>query len=254
MDADLYISSFGPHFGEEPELVGKGGSGTIFFTGCNLKCVFCQNYEISHLRIGRKYTVEELADIMIYLQNIGCHNINFVTPTHFTPHIMEAIVLARKKRLQIPIVYNCGGYEKVETLKLLEGFVDIYMPDIKFMNSNLSQKYLNAWNYPEVVKKAVKEMHLQVGDLVVKDGIAVKGLLIRHLVMPQGIENARQVLEFIVNEISARSYVNIMDQYYPCYKSSQFPEINRKITAQEYFQVVKIAQELGIAWSNNKSK
>jgi putative pyruvate formate lyase activating enzyme len=245
MDARLYISSFGPHFGEEPELVGRGGSGTIFLTGCNLKCVFCQNYEISHRMIGKQYSVLELVDIMLYLQNIGCLNINFVTPTHFTPHIMEAIFKARGKGLKIPIVYNCGGYEKVETLKLLDGFIDIYMPDAKFMNPDLSEKYLNARDYPQVMSEAIKEMHHQVGELVIENGIAQKGLLIRHLVMPAGIENARKILEFIAQEISPSSYVNIMDQYYPCYRAVEFPEINRRITREEYHQILEIARQLG---------
>ncbi|RKY38099.1 MAG: radical SAM protein [Candidatus Omnitrophota bacterium] len=245
MDAGLYISSFGPHFGEEPELVGKGGSGTIFLTGCNLKCIFCQNYEISHFMIGKRYSVEELVDIMLYLQDRGCVNINFVTPTHYTPHIMKAVFLARERGLEIPVVYNCGGYEKVETLKLLDGFIDIYMPDAKFMEPDLSGKYLDACDYPQVMRKAIKEMYIQVRDMVIENGIARKGLLIRHLIMPEGIENARKILEFIAREISVHTYVNIMDQYHPCYRAADFPEINRRVISQEYRQVIKIAHDLG---------
>lgn len=241
------ISSYGPHFGEEPPLVGRFGSGTIFFTNCNLDCKFCQNYDISHLGIGREVTVEELADMMLYLQNRGCHNINFVTPTHFTPQIVDALIIAREKGLEIPLVYNCGGYESVSTLKLLDKIIDIYMPDIKYSNDDSALLYSGTANYWEIVKSAIKEMHRQVGDLVISSfGIAKRGLLIRHLVLPNDVAGSKKVLEFIVKEISIDSYVNIMDQYRPTYLAHKFPKISRPITNDEYFSVVKYAQKLGL--------
>lgn len=241
------ISSYGPHFGEEPPLVGRFGSGTIFFTNCNLDCKFCQNYDISHLGIGREVTVEELADMMLYLQNRGCHNINFVTPTHFTPQIVDALIIAREKGLEIPLVYNCGGYESVSTLKLLDKIIDIYMPDIKYSNDKSALLYSGAPNYWEIVKSAIKEMYRQVGDLVISSfGIAKRGLLIRHLVLPNDVAGSKKVLEFIVKEISIDSYVNIMDQYRPTYLAHKFPKISRPITNDEYFFVVKYAQKLGL--------
>jgi putative pyruvate formate lyase activating enzyme len=246
MDARLYISSFGPHYGEERELVGRFGSGTIFLTGCNLKCVFCQNYEISHLREGTEISMEEMAQIMLRLERIGCHNINFVTPTHYTPQIMQAILIARERGLTVPIVYNCGGYEKVETLRLLEGFIEIYMPDAKYAINEMAKRYSHVENYPEVMKQALKEMHRQVGDLVVENGIAKRGLLVRHLVMPNGIENARLVFKFIAEEISKDTYVNIMDQYYPCYKAFDYPEISRRLSSEEYRKAVELAKDLGL--------
>lgn len=241
------ISSYGPHFGEEPPLVGRFGSGTIFFTNCNLDCKFCQNYDISHLGIGREVTVEELADMMLYLQNRGCHNINFVTPTHFTPQIVDALIIAREKGLEIPLVYNCGGYESVSTLKLLDKIIDIYMPDIKYSNDKSALLYSGAPNYWEIVKSAIKEMYRQVGDLVISSlGIAKRGLLIRHLVLPNDVAGSKKVLEFIVKEISIDSYVNIMDQYRPTYLAHKFPKISRPITNDEYFFVIKYAQKLGL--------
>lgn len=241
------VSSFGPHFGEEPPLVGRFGSGTIFFTNCNLDCKFCQNYDISHLGIGREITIEELADMMLYLQNRGCHNINFVTPTHFTPQIVDALIIAREKGLEIPLVYNCGGYESVSTLKLLDKIFDIYMPDIKYSNDDSALLYSGAPNYWEIVKSAIKEMHRQVGDLVISSiGIAKRGLLIRHLVLPNDVAGSKKVLEFIAKEISIDSYVNIMDQYRPTYLAHKFPKISRPITNDEYFSVLKYAQKLGL--------
>lgn len=246
MDARLYISSFGPHYGEERELVGKFGSGTIFLTGCNLKCVFCQNYEISHLGEGTEISVEEMAQIMLRLERLGCHNINFVTPTHYTPQVMQAILIARGRGLTVPIVYNCGGYEKVETLKLLEGFIEIYMPDAKYAINEMARRYSHVENYPEVMRRALKEMHRQVGDLVIENGIAKRGLLVRHLVMPNGIENARLVFKFLAEEISRHTYVNIMDQYYPCYKAFDFPELSRRLSVEEYRKAVELARDLGL--------
>jgi putative pyruvate formate lyase activating enzyme len=241
------VSSYFPHFGEEPPLVGRFGSGTIFFTNCDLDCKFCQNYDISHLGIGREVTIDELADMMIYLQNRGCHNINFVTPTHFTPQIVDALIIAREKGLEIPLVYNCGGYESVETLKLLDKIIDIYMPDIKYSSNESALKYSGVSDYWDVVRKALKEMHRQVGDLKVSSsGIAKRGLLIRHLVLPKDIAGSKKVIDFIVNEISVNSYVNIMDQYRPAYLANNFPELKRAITEKEFFEVINYAKEVGL--------
>ncbi len=240
------VSSFGPHFGEEPVLVGFGGSGTIFFTGCNLGCVFCQNYQISHLMEGEYITVQQLADIMLLLQEKGCHNINLVTPTHQVPQIFEAVEIAKSRGLNLPIVYNCGGYESVDVLKQLEGLVDIYMPDVKTFNREFAEKYLKASDYPEVVKGALLEMHRQVGDLEVNDfEIAERGLLVRHLVMPGWAEDSKRILRWIAENISRNTYVNVMDQYYPYYKACDYPEICRRITPEEFEEVYSFARRLG---------
>lgn len=247
MAEGLMVSSFGPHYGEEKVLVGSFGSGTIFLTGCNLCCIFCQNYDISHLREGSKVTIEDFVNIVLALQNRGCHNINFVTPTHFTPQIMEAIYIARKKGLHLPTVYNCGGYESKRTLRLLEGFIDIYMPDAKFANSNVARELADAPDYPEIVKEALLEMHRQVGDLVCdKDGLAVRGLLIRHLVLPDRLAGTEEILDFIATEISKDTYVNIMDQYRPMYKAQSKEKIGRYITNSEYQEAVGLARSKGL--------
>ncbi len=243
---EVKISSYHQHFGEEPPLVGKHGSGTIFFTHCNLHCVYCQNYEISQLGMGRQVILEELARMMLRLQNLGCHNINFVTPTPWVPQIIKALIIAQEKGLNIPIVYNCGGYESVETLKLLEGIVDIYMPDIKYADNECAEKYSGVQEYWDVVRPALKEMHSQVGDLVVKNGIAKKGLLIRHLVLPNNITGSKKCFEFISQELSKNTVVNPMAQYYPTFKADQSQEINRRITAQEYQQVLADLEKHGL--------
>jgi len=240
------ISSVGPHFGEEPELVGRHGSGTIFFTYCNLGCIYCQNYNISHRGYGKEITVEELAKQMLFLQEIYCHNINLVTPTHFVPQIVKAIEIAKRQGLKIPIVYNCGGYENVEVIKLLEGIVDIYMPDIKYSDDEIAGKYSNASDYFERAKESIKEMHRQVGDLQVEDGIAVRGLIIRHLVLPDNLAGSQEILRFISEEISKDTYVNIMDQYRPMFKASSYPELNRRITSLEFSKVVDLARRFGL--------
>lgn len=239
---EVFISSAGPHFGEEPPLVGTNGSGTIFFTNCNLSCEFCQNYDISHLGVGEKVTTEELATTMSQLQLGGCHNINLVTPTHFTPQIVEALVLAVEKGLELPIVYNCGGYESVETLKLLEDIVDIYMPDIKYSIDENAFKFSGVQNYWETVKLAVKEMYRQVGDLKTSTrGIAQRGLLVRHLVLPNDIAGSKIVIDFITDDISTETYLNIMDQYRPAYNANKFEKLNRRITSSEFDDVVDYA-------------
>jgi len=240
------IASYGPHLGEEAPLVGSHGSGTIFIAGCNLKCVFCQNFEISHLMEGYEVTPEQLAKIMIYLKNIGCHNINIVTPTHVVPQILEALPYAIELGLDLPIVYNTGGYDKEEVLKLLDNIVDIYMPDIKFVDKKLTQKFMHAPDYFEVCKSAVKEMHRQVGDLILENGIATKGLLVRHLVMPNELAGTEEVVRFLSQEISKDTYINIMAQYRPCGYAHKYPEIARRITYDEYKKAILIAQKYGL--------
>jgi putative pyruvate formate lyase activating enzyme len=242
-DSELIVSSAFPHFGEEPPLVGYHGSGTIFLTYCNLRCIFCQNYDISHLGGGERITSSDMARIMVRLQEMGCHNINFVTPTHYAPQIVASLPEAIEKGLQLPLVYNCSGYESIEVIRLLKGVVDIYMPDVKYMDEKYSKRFSNAPDYPEVIKKVLKEMHRQVGDLATNSkGIAEKGLLIRHLVMPGGVASSEAVLKFIAKEISVHSYVNIMDQYRPEYRAHEYPEINRRITHTEYMEAVQIAK------------
>jgi len=250
---ELIVSAIHPHFGEEDPLVGPGrffgagGSGTIFLTNCNLGCIYCQNYEISHLGQGSPMSIEEVARGMILLQNMGCYNINFVTPTHFTPQLVKAIKAAIPKGLRIPIVYNCGGYENVETIKLLEGIVDIYMPDIKYSDSQNAKKYSNAPDYFERCKEAVKEMYRQVGDLKLDHrGIAERGLLIRHLILPNDLAGSWEVLKFIAEEISKDSYVNIMFQYRPMFKAKEYEELNRRPLLSEYNRAIDMALELGL--------
>jgi len=237
------VSSVGPHFGEEKELVGRGGSGTIFFAGCNLGCVFCQNFDISHHRHGQQVTIEWLAQSMLELQKYGCNNINFVTPTHVIPAIMAAIELARKDGLALPTVYNTGGYDSVEILKLLEGFIDIYMPDMKYSKSAVAQELSHAPDYPQINREAVKEMHRQVGDLQTENGVATRGLLVRHLVLPNQMAGSFEIINFLAEEISGKTAINIMDQYRPCYKASSHTKINRRPTIEESESVRKYAIE-----------
>jgi len=243
--SELMVSSTFPHFGEESPLVGFHGSGTLFLTYCNLRCVFCQNYDISHLGKGEHSPPSDLARAMLRLQEIGCHNINFVTPTHFAPQIVASLPEAIENGLRLPIVYNCSGYESIEVIQLLEDVVDIYMPDAKYMDEKFSRRFSNAPDYPEVIKKVLKEMHRQVGDLVTNSmGIAERGLLIRHLVMPGGVASSEAVLKFIAEEISVHSYVNIMDQYRPEYRAYEYSEIDRRITHKEYLEAIQIAKGL----------
>jgi putative pyruvate formate lyase activating enzyme len=241
------ISSYAPHFGEESPLVGSGGSGTIFFTHCNLLCLFCQNYEISHLGQGLETDAGQLALMMVSLQRQGCHNINFVTPSHVVPQILAALPKAIEKGLTVPLVYNSSGYDSPETLKLLEGIIDIYMPDFKFWNRESAKRYAKAPDYREVAQKAILEMHRQVGDLVMDDeGVAVKGLLVRHLVMPGGLEETREVLRFLACEVSVDTYVNVMDQYRPCGKAYQCEPIDRRLSSDEYQEALKMAEDAGL--------
>ena len=237
------VSSAFPHFGDEPPLVGCHGSGTIFLTHCNLRCIFCQNYDISHLGNGEPMTSSAMARAMIRLQEMGCHNINFVTPTHYAPQIVASLPEAIEKGLRLPIVYNCSGYEAIEVIRLLEGVVDIYMPDAKYMDGKHSKRFSNAPDYPEVIKGVLKEMQRQVGDLTTDaNGIAERGLLIRHLVMPHGVASSEALLKFIAEEISVHAYVNIMDQYRPEYQAHEYPEISRRITRKEYLEAIQWAK------------
>jgi len=242
-----FVSSYNPHFGEERPLVGRYGSGTIFMTNCNLLCLFCQNYTISHLGEGKEISIEELANIMLYLQNLGCHNINFVTPTHQTPQILSALKIAIENGLRIPLIYNCGGYESVETLRLLDGIFDVYMPDFKYSDPEVALRLSKAKNYPEIAMAAIKEMHRQVGDLILDGrGIAVRGLLVRHLILPEGMAGTEEVVGFLAKEISANTYLNLMDQYYPCYKAFAHPPLNRRITEKEFSEAVRMAIRAGL--------
>jgi len=237
------ISGYGPHFGEESVLVGTRGSGTIFFRRCNLKCVFCQNWEISALGEGDPAAPEELAAIMLDLRRRGCHNINLVSPTHYVPQILNALALASAEGLDLPVVYNTGGYDHPDTLKILDGVIDIYMPDIKFGDDDTARRYTGARDYFTVAKRAVKEMHRQVGDLVIDErGIAVRGLLVRHLVLPNGLAGTERVMEFLAHEISPRTYVNIMDQYYPAYRARRYPGLDRRPTPAEYREALQAAR------------
>jgi putative pyruvate formate lyase activating enzyme len=248
----LKVSSYFPHFGEEDVLVGTNGSGTIFLSNCNLRCVYCQNFEISHLGEGEERTEEEVAEMMLDLQERGCHNINLVTPTHYAPQLVKAIKIAAENGLKLPIVWNCGGYENVEVIKLLGGIVDIYMPDIKYGDNEAAKKY----SFPPVLdywdrcREAIKEMHRQVGDLKIKKGLAFRGLLIRHLVLPNDIAKTENVLNFIAKEISPNSYVNVMSQYFPygevILKPKKYLELNRRITSEEYKKAIEIAFRLGL--------
>ena len=241
------VSSATLHYGEEPPLVGHFGSGTIFFAGCNLKCVFCQNYELSHFQDGQTISVNELAKLMISLQANGAVNINLVTPTHQVPQIVDALLLAKERGLMIPIVYNCGGYESLKVIELLDGIIDIYMPDIKYFNDEYALKFSRAKNYTDVVKSVVKKMHRQVGDLKLdRRGVAKKGLLIRHLVLPNKVCDSFKILDFIASEISPDSYVNIMDQYHPAYNSFDYEELKYPLYLPDYWDVVDYAKKLGL--------
>ena len=244
---EVIVSSYNAHFGEEPPLVGNFGSGTIFFTNCNLKCVYCQNYPISQLGNGNKVSLSELAKIMLALQKRKCHNINLVTPTHFVPQILKSLKSAIKMGLLIPIVYNTSGYESVKTLKLLDGIVDIYLPDARYADNKIAQKYSSAPGYFEIMKKALKEMYRQVGDLVTdKIGIARSGLIVRHLVLPEGLSGTKKIMRFIAREISPHTYISLMAQYFPAYQAGQFPPLSRRIDKEEYREALQAFKEEGL--------
>lgn len=241
------VASYNAHFGEEAPLVGRHGSGTIFFSSCSLLCSFCQNYEISHLAEGVEVAPEHMAAMMLQLAERGCHNINFVTPSHVVPQILEGLVLAVEEGLRIPLVYNSSGYDSLETIRLLEGVFDVYMPDFKFWDADWSKRFCDAPDYRERAAQAVKEMHRQVGDLLA-DGeeIASRGLMVRHLVMPNGTAGTQAVMKFLADEISPRTYVNVMDQYRPCGKADQDEFINRRLTSKEFKEALDSAGEAGL--------
>jgi putative pyruvate formate lyase activating enzyme len=243
------VSSFSTHQGEERCLSGWHGSGTIFFTWCNLRCPFCQNYEISYGGHGAVAPPERLAEMMLELQQAGCHNINLVTPSHVVPQILEALVCAAEGGLRLPIIYNTSAYDSVESLRRMDGVVDIYMPDFKIWDPGMSIKYLAARDYPEVARRAIKEMHHQVGELKVDEqGLARRGVLVRHLVMPGGGAGTREIMKFLAREISPHTYVNVMAQYFSAGKvsSEYLPEINRRITGQEYSDAMALARQMGL--------
>jgi putative pyruvate formate lyase activating enzyme len=245
--ANSVLSSYHAHFGEEPQLVGHFGSGTIFFTHCNLDCFFCQNWEISHEGEGREVGPETLAGLMLTLQEKKCHNINLVTPTPHVAAILEALPLAVEQGLKIPFVYNSGGYESLKTLKLLKGIIDIYMPDFKYWEPETARRCSGPPDYPERTREALKEMQKQVGDLKTDSRrIAYRGLLVRHLVLPGNLAGTREVVRFLAEEISPRCSVNIMDQYYPAYKAHLYPPLDRPLKSEEYREAKKIAARAGL--------
>ena len=247
------VSSYSPHFGEEPPLVGRNGSGTIFFAGCNMRCEFCQNYEISQCGLGYAVSCEDLAGIMLRLQDRGCHNINFVSPSHVVPQILHAVAIAAGRGLTVPLVYNSGGYDSVETLRLLDGVIDIYMPDAKYGRDDVAWELSHARDYTAHMQAALVEMHRQVGDLVIEDGLAVRGMIIRHLVLPGNLANSEVVMKFIAEKISRNSYVNIMAQYRPAWRAAEggrspvLAALQRPITAREYDYAIRCAQESGLS-------
>jgi putative pyruvate formate lyase activating enzyme len=240
------VSSAGPHFGEERPLVGLRGSGTIFFTNCNLACIFCQNYDISHLGHGREISYRDLADMMVSLQERGCHNVNFVTPTHMVYAVVRALILAVPMGLRMPLVYNSGGYDSVSTLELLQGVFDIYMPDFKYWGGEVARELSGVSDYPEVARNGLREMHDQVGDLRMDErGVAYRGLLVRHLVLPQDLGGTERIIDFLYG-LSPRTYLNLMDQYRPAYRAGECPALRRRVTLQEFDQAVAHARRVGM--------
>lgn len=240
------VASYEPHFGEETPLSGVAGSGTIFFSHCNLRCVFCQNHEISHGGAGVKVDSSQLAAMMISLQKQGCHNINLVTPSHVVPQILAALVLACERGLNIPLVYNSSGYDSVETLRLLEDVVDIYMPDFKFIDPHSAKKFCAAADYPEIARQAISEMFRQVGDLELDgQGLAVRGLLVRHLVMPGGLGEAGEIFGFLAG-LSPAMYVNVMDQYHPCYHAADYPPLDKPLAPEDFERARQAARANGL--------
>lgn len=241
------VSSYGPHFGEEEPLVGRGGSGTIFFTWCNLRCQFCQNHDISQGGQGHEVEPEDLAAMMLSLQASGCHNVNLVSPSHVVPQVLLGLLVAAEAGLRLPLVYNTGGYDSLRTLALLDGVVDVYMPDAKYADAGAGLRFSGVRNYPEVNRAAIREMHRQVGDLVIDgDGVARRGLLVRHLVLPEGLAGTGEVVRFLRDEVSPRTYINVMAQYRPCYRASQMPPLDRRVTAAEYAEAVRLAADAGL--------
>ncbi len=244
------VSSAGPHFGEEPCLVGRGGSGTIFLAGCNLGCVYCQNHDISHARQGEENSVDDVVEAALALERHGCENVNFVSPTHVGPQLLDAIVRARAAGLTVPIVWNCGGYESIEMLRLLAGHVEIYMPDLKYADGEVAGRFSGAEDYPAVARAAIREMHRQVGDLSIEQGVAWRGLLIRHLVLPRSLAGSRAVIDFLADEVSGDTFINVMGQYRPEYQARRYPELDRRPTRQEIAEAVDYAACRGLRLSD----
>ncbi len=241
------ISSVGAHLGEEAPLSGRRGSGTVFISGCNLNCTFCQNADISQRGHGREVKPRELANAFLSVQDQGCHNLNIVTPTHVLPQILEALVIAVEDGLKIPLVWNCGGYESLEALRLLDGIVDIYMPDLKFMDIAPATSYLSAPDYPVFARSAIKEMHRQVGSLQINDqGLATRGLLVRHLVMPEGLSGSKRALRFLAEQVSPNTYVNVMNQYRPCHQAIGDSRIGARPDHSLWRNAVELAHSLGL--------
>ena len=243
----IKIALYSIHKFEEPCISGKNGSGTVFFSNCNMNCVYCQNYEISQKGKGKEITIEELSNIFLDLQSRNVNNINLVTPTSYSVQIIEAIKIAKRKGLNIPIVYNTNGYEKIETLKMLDGYIDVYLPDLKYYDNDLAKKYSKVDNYFEIATEAIKEMYRQVGNPILDNkGIIQKGLMIRHLVLPNNIENSKKVLKWLKNNIDKKVYINVMAQYFPTYKAKEIKELNRKLTKKEYEEIENYLYELDI--------
>ena len=252
----VMVYSHQPHFGEELPLVGHGGSGTIFFSNCNLRCVFCQNWPIAHEGRGREVSDEDLAEMMLALQDMGCHNINLVTPTHVMPHILNATRIALERGLSLPLCYNTSGYERVEIIKLLDGIVDIYLPDLKFMDGEEASRYnlAAAWDYPEMAQESIVGMHRQVEDLVTDErGVALRGLMVRHLVMPNRVSGTREFVAWVAENLSKDTYVNIMSQYRVEYKAFEYEPIARAIMSEEYVEAMEWAIEAGLTNLDRRS-
>ena len=244
---DAVVCSAHPHHGEESPLVGHGGSGTIFLTWCNLRCMYCQNAEISQGGEGRPTTPQQIAGLMLALEERGCHNINFVSPTHVVPQLLAAVAIAAQAGLTVPLVYNTGGYDSPETLRLLDGVFDIYMPDMKYADAAIAKELSGIDEYPAVNQAAVKEMHRQVGDLVLDEGgVAQQGLLVRHLVLPGGLAGSEAIFCFLAQKVSANTYLNVMDQYRPCHQAYTRPPLDRRLTRDEYRRAVDAALAAGL--------
>lgn len=241
------VSSYGSHMGEEDPLRGRKGSGTIFFTCCNLKCQYCQNHDISQTDAGEEIEPEDLASIMLELQALGCHNINFVSPSHVAPQIIAGVLIAAQAGLRLPLVYNTGGYDSLEMLRMLDGVIDIYMPDMKYADAKIARQYSRIRDYPQVNQEVVREMHRQVGDLQIDDnGVAIRGLLVRHLVLPNDLAGTEDILRFLANEISPDTYLNLMDQYRPAFRSHHYPGLDRPLSHHEFAAAVQMAQDIGL--------
>lgn len=244
---DIYLARAALHMWEEPCISGEDGSGTVFFSGCPLRCVYCQNYNIAHAKTGKAVTRERLSEIFMELQEKGANNINLVTPTHYTPEIVCAVKRAREKGLRLPVVYNCSGYEKVDTLRMLDGIVDIYLTDFKYMDSDMAKRYSHAKDYPEVAKAALNEMVRQTGEAVFsEEGMMQKGVIVRHLLLPGALENAKAVVQYVYETYGDVVFLSLMNQYTPLPQVEKYPEINRRVTEEEYEELVDFAIDIGV--------